>query len=76
MMEQFDSMGVPAHFFTLWRHPRWGSRMQKHCSVGPLERIFIALYGSLWLGKDKGSIMKSAESGGLILTYSWSDTLD
>ena len=36
-------------------------------SVGHLECIFIALHGSLWLGKDKGSIMKSAESGGTIL---------
>ena len=30
----------------------------------------IALHDSLWLGKEKGSIMKSAESGGTILTYS------
>ena len=40
--------------------------MHIYCSVGPLEHIFIALHGSLWFGKDKGSIMKSAESGGTI----------
>ena len=31
---------------------------------GEARCIFIALHGSLWLGQDKGSIMKSTESGG------------
>ena len=33
---------------------------------GGTSTIFSTLHGSLWLGKDKGSIMKSAESGGTI----------
>ena len=33
---------------------------------GKARCIFIALHGSLWLGKDKGSIMKSVKSGGTI----------
>ena len=41
--------------------------MEKGGSVGPLEcKFFSTLHGSLWLGKDKGSIMESAESGGTI----------
>ena len=28
--------------------------------------IFSTLHGSLWLGKDEGSIMERAESGGTI----------
>ena len=36
--------GVPGHFFTLWRHPRWGSKMQKCCFVGPLACIFMAFF--------------------------------
>ena len=57
MMEQFVSMGIPMHLLN------FGIL----CSVGHLECIFIALHGSLWLGKDKGSIMKSMESSGAIL---------
>ena len=30
-------------------------------------KIFSTLHGSLWFGKDKGSIMESAERGGTIL---------
>ena len=33
---------------------------------GGTSTIFSTLHGSLWLGKDKGSIMKSAESCGTI----------
>ena len=33
---------------------------------GGTSAIFSTLHGSLWLGKDKGSIMKSTESGGTI----------
>ena len=33
---------------------------------GGTSAIFSTLHGSLWLGKDKGSIMKSGESGGTI----------
>ena len=41
--------------------------MEKGGSVGPLEsKFFSTLHGSLWFGKDKGSIMESAESGGTI----------
>ena len=76
MMEQFDSMGVLRHFSIRWSNLiAWGyqcifSTLVFYGSVGHLECIFIALHGSLWLNKDKGSIMKSAESGGIILTYS------
>ena len=49
-LEQFVRMGVPAQFSNL----RGASR------------IFLTFHGSLWLGKNKGSIMKSAESGGTI----------
>ena len=31
---------------------------------GGTSTIFSTLHGSLWLGKDKGSIMESVESGG------------
>ena len=48
MIEQFDSMGVPGHFF----------------QSGGTRTFFSTLHGSLWLGKDKGSIMESAEMGG------------
>ena len=47
---QFSNLGVPAHFFNL----------------GGTSTIFSTLHGSLWLGKDKGSIMESAESCGTI----------
>ena len=41
--------------------------LEKGGSVGHLEcKFFSTLHGSLWLGKDKGSIMESAESGGTI----------
>ena len=44
--------------------------MEKGGSVGPLEcKFFSTLHGSLWLGKDKGSIMDSAESGWSIVGY-------
>ena len=49
-LEQFVSMGVPGHFF----------------QSGGTSTIFSTLHGSLWLGKDKGSITKSAESSGTI----------
>ena len=55
----FSNLGVPGHFFqsggTRTFFPIWGT-----------STIFSTLHGSLWLGKDKGSIMKSAESGGTI----------
>ena len=62
--------GVRAHLFLPYgsTHDETPER-KKHCSVDHLECIFLALHDSLWLGKDKGSIMKSAESGGTILTY-------
>ena len=34
--------------------------------AGGTRTFFSILHGSLWLGKDKGSIMKSAESGGTL----------
>ena len=49
-LEQFVSRGVPAQFSNLWG----------------TSTIFSTLHGSLWLGKDKGSIMESVESGGTI----------
>ena len=48
------------HNFPIWGYQHnlleWGT-----------STIFSTLHGSLWLGKDKGSIMKSAESGSTIL---------
>ena len=44
----FSNLGVPGHFF----------------QSGGTRTFFSTLYGSLWLGKNKGSIMKYAESGG------------
>ena len=46
----FSNLGVPGHFF----------------QSGGTSTIFSTLHGSLWLGKDKGSIMKSTESGDTI----------
>ena len=38
--------------------------LEQFVSMGGTSTLFSILHGSLWLGKDKGSIMKSAESGG------------
>ena len=55
--------------------PKYGKARCIFIALLALYNIFIALHGSLWLGKDKGSIIKSTESGGPILTYSLLDTL-
>ena len=57
MIEQFVRMGVPAQFSNLGVP---GHFFQS----GGTSTVFSTLHGSLWLGKDKGSIMKSADSGG------------
>ena len=56
----------------------WSSRMQiygfvenhtfleQFVSMGGTSAMLSTLHGSLWLGKDKGSIMKSAGSCGTI----------
>ena len=56
MIEQFVRMGVPVQFSNLGVP---GHFFQS----GGTSTIFST---SLWLGKDKASIMKSAESGGTI----------
>ena len=65
---QFFRMGVPGHFFqsggTRTFFPIWGT--SAIFQSGGTSTIFSTLHGCLWLGKDKGSIMKSAESGGTI----------
>ena len=52
-------MGVPGHFFQ-----SGGTRT--FFQSGGTRTFFSTLHGSLWLGKDKGSIMKSVESCGTI----------
>ena len=72
---QFSNLGVPAQFSNLYQHnfPIWGYQHNFQSGgtstifqSGGTSTIFSTLHGSLWLGKDKGSIMKSAESGGTI----------
>ena len=58
-LEQFVSRGVPGHFSNLGVP---GHFFQS----GGTRTIFSTLHGSLWLGKDKGSIMESAEICGTI----------
>ena len=51
---QFPNLGYQHIFQILWSDLlAWG-----------YQHIFSTLHGSLWLGKDKGSIMESTESGG------------
>ena len=56
-LEQFVSRGVPGHFSNM---------IEQFVSMGGTRTIFSTLHGSLWLGKDKGSIMESAEICGTI----------
>ena len=76
-LEQFVSMGVPAHFSSLGVPAHFSNLgVPAHFSnlgvsghffqSGGTSTIFSTLHDSLWFGKDKGSIMKSAESGGTI----------
>ena len=55
----FFNLGVPGHFFNLGVP---GHFFQS----GDTRTIFATVHGSLWLGKDKGSIMESAEICGTI----------
>ena len=67
-LEQFVRMGVPAQLSNLGV-PAQFSKSGGTSTIfqsGGTSTIFSTLHGSLWLGKDKGSIMKSAESGGTI----------
>ena len=58
-LEQFVCRGVTS---TIFQSGGTSTIFQS----GGTSTIFSTLHGSLWLGKDKGSIMKSAESGGTI----------
>ena len=63
----FSNLGVPAHFSNgghQHNFPIWGT--STIFQSGGTSTIFLTLQGSFWLGKDKGSIMRSAESGGTI----------
>ena len=57
--DNFFNMGVRGHFFQFG-----GTRT--FFQSGGTRTFFSTLHGSLWLGKDKGSIMKNAESCGTI----------
>ena len=62
----FQSGGTSTIFQSGYQHnfPIWG--YQHNFPIWGYQHIFSTLHGSLWLGKDKGSIMKRAESGGTI----------
>ena len=66
MIEQFVRMGVPAQFSNLGVPAHFSNMIDRFFSMGGTSTIFSTLHGSLWFGKDKGSIMKSVESGGTI----------
>ena len=71
---QLSSLGVPAHFFSLGVPAQFSNLGYQHIFqilwssllAWGTSTIFSTLHGSLWLGKDKGSIMESAESCGTI----------
>ena len=55
-LEQFVSMGVPGHFSNLGVPGHFSNMIERFDSMGGTRTIFSTLHGSLWLGKDKGSI--------------------
>ena len=67
-LEQFLRMGVPGHFFNLGGTRTFfqSGGTRTIFQSGGTRTFFSTLHGSLWLGKDKGSIMESAESSGTI----------
>ena len=63
---QFSNLGVPAHFSNIMERFVSMGGTSTISQSGGSSTIFSTLHGSLWLGKDKGSIMESTESGGTI----------
>ena len=63
-LEQFVRMGVPAQFSNLGVPAQFSNLgvPAQFSNLGGTSTVFSTLHGSLWLGKDKGSIMKSADS--------------
>ena len=54
------------HNFPIWEYQHNFQILWSDLLAWGYQHIFSTLHGSLWLGKDKGSIMESAESGGTI----------
>ena len=62
-MQIYGSVGpLECKFMALFKIAHFWSNLL----AGGTRTIFSTLHGSLWLGKDKGSIMESAESCGTI----------